>query len=86
VGTSSAHAKEVWEKHYLRYLHFVSTLVEAKDYDNTPQFKAFAGVKKFLERIDFDHARKTWPSVEMPQVSTASRSWKQSATHTMGIH
>ncbi len=59
VGTSSTQAKEVWAKHYLRYLHFVSTLVETKDYEHTKQFKAFAGVKAFLERIDFDRARAT---------------------------
>jgi alkanesulfonate monooxygenase SsuD/methylene tetrahydromethanopterin reductase-like flavin-dependent oxidoreductase (luciferase family) len=59
VGTSSSQAKEVWEKHYLRYLHFVSTLIENKDYENAAQFKAFSGVKSFLERIEFDKARKT---------------------------
>jgi len=59
VGTSSAQAKDVWAKHYLRYLHFVSTLVETKDYEQTKQFKAFAGVKSFLEHIDFDRARAT---------------------------
>jgi alkanesulfonate monooxygenase SsuD/methylene tetrahydromethanopterin reductase-like flavin-dependent oxidoreductase (luciferase family) len=59
VGTSSSQAKEVWEKHYLRYLHFVSTLIENKDYENSAQFKAFSGVKTFLERIEFDKARKT---------------------------
>jgi natural product biosynthesis luciferase-like monooxygenase protein len=59
VGTSSSQAKDVWEKHYLRYLHFVSTLIENKDYENSAQFKAFSGVKTFLERIEFDKARKT---------------------------
>src|SRR5262245_24963793 len=59
VGTSSAQAKDVWAQHYLRYLHFVSTLVENKDYEQATQFKAFAGVKSFLERIDFDRARAT---------------------------
>ena len=49
----------MWAKHYLRYLHFVSTLVETKDYEQTKQFKAFAGVKSFLEHIDFDRARAT---------------------------
>ncbi|MBM4254322.1 MAG: LLM class flavin-dependent oxidoreductase [Deltaproteobacteria bacterium] len=59
VGTSSAQAKEVWAKHYLRYFHFVSTLVEEKDYQQNKQFKAFAGVKTFLEKVDFDKARQT---------------------------
>jgi natural product biosynthesis luciferase-like monooxygenase protein len=59
VGTSSAHARAVWEKHYLRYLHFISTLIDAKDYEHTKQFQAFAGVKSFLQQIDFERARKT---------------------------
>lgn len=33
--------------------------VENKDYENKPQFKAFAGVKTFLERVDFEQARQT---------------------------
>jgi alkanesulfonate monooxygenase SsuD/methylene tetrahydromethanopterin reductase-like flavin-dependent oxidoreductase (luciferase family) len=59
VGSSSSQAGEVWAKHYLRYLHFVATLIENKDYEQTTQFKAFSGVKTFLERIDFDRARQT---------------------------
>lgn len=54
-----AQAKEVWAKHYLRDLHCVATLVENKDYENKPQFKAFAGVKTFLEPVDFEQAHKT---------------------------
>ncbi len=57
VGTSRAQAKEVWEKHYLRYLHFVATLIENKDYEGATQFKSFRGVKTFLEKVDFEQAR-----------------------------
>jgi alkanesulfonate monooxygenase SsuD/methylene tetrahydromethanopterin reductase-like flavin-dependent oxidoreductase (luciferase family) len=59
VGRSSAQATAVWEAYYLRYLHFFSTLIETKDYEQSKQFRAFAGMKTFLERINFDRARKT---------------------------
>jgi hypothetical protein len=49
----------VWAEQYLRDLHFVPILVENTDSENKPQFKAFAGVKTFLEPVDFAQAGMT---------------------------
>jgi hypothetical protein len=87
VGTSSAQAKDVWAKHYLRYLHFVSTLVETKDYEQAKQFKAFAGVKSFLESISTSTApvRRLRFVATQRNVSTAWRKQtKQSAIPITG--
>jgi alkanesulfonate monooxygenase SsuD/methylene tetrahydromethanopterin reductase-like flavin-dependent oxidoreductase (luciferase family) len=59
VGASSTQAKAVWEKHYLRYLRFFSTLLDTRAYEQSAQFQAFAKLKTFLDNINFDNARAT---------------------------
>lgn len=59
VGTSKAQAMALWEKYYLRYMHFVEALFSDKDYEGTTQFKAFEGAKEFFSTVEFEDATST---------------------------
>jgi natural product biosynthesis luciferase-like monooxygenase protein len=59
VGTSKAQAMDLWEKYYLRYMHFIDTLISERDYEGQTQFKAFEDAKQFFSSVQFEEVTHT---------------------------
>lgn len=59
VGKSSSHAKQVWEKHYRRYMKFFASLLD-ENYEvqkNGQSFKPYKKLKDLLGVMSFEYAR-----------------------------
>ena len=59
VGTSSKQAKTLWEKYYMRYIKFFSSLLDSPAYRLSKQHQAFTRLKDLLENISFNYATAT---------------------------
>jgi alkanesulfonate monooxygenase SsuD/methylene tetrahydromethanopterin reductase-like flavin-dependent oxidoreductase (luciferase family) len=55
VDETSAQARRTWEAHYMRYLHFVGSLLAPSEELHTEQYASWQGRSEEIKQITFEH-------------------------------